>query len=48
MSRNTLTILVLILAAALIGLGVYQYQQSQRPGIELKVDGNGVKINSNG
>ena len=48
MNRNGLYILVLVLVAILVGVGVYEYQQSQRPGVEVKVDGNGIKINSNG
>lgn len=48
MNRNGLYILVLILVAILVGVGVYEYQQSQRPGVEVKLDNNGIKINSNG
>ena len=48
MSRNGLYVLVGILILAIIGVGVYAYEQSQRPALEVKVDGNGIKINSNG
>jgi hypothetical protein len=48
MNRSGLYILVLILVVLLVGVGVYEYQQSQRPGVEVKLDSNGLKINSNG
>jgi hypothetical protein len=31
-----------------IGLGVYVYHEQTKPGLEIKVDGNGLKVNSNG
>ena len=45
MSRNGLYALVAILVVVLAGVGIYAYQQSQRPSLEVKVDGNGLKIN---
>ena len=48
MSRNGLYVLVGILILGIIGVGVYAYEQSQRPALEVKVDGNGIKINGNG
>jgi hypothetical protein len=48
MSRNGLYALIVILIIVVIGGGVYAYQQSQRPALEVKVDGNGIKINGNG
>ena len=47
MSRNGLYALVAILVVVLAGVGIYAYQQSQRPSLEVKVDGNGLKINGN-
>jgi hypothetical protein len=47
MSRNGLYGLVIVLVIVLIGLGFYIYQQQTRPGIEMRVDGNGVSIQGN-
>jgi hypothetical protein len=47
MSRNGLYGLVIVLVVVLIGLGFYIYQQQTRPGIEMRVDGNGVSIQGN-
>jgi uncharacterized protein YpmB len=48
MNRNGLYILVAVLIVVIAGVGFYAYQQSQRPALEVKVDGNGIKINGNG
>jgi len=48
MSRTGLYALVAVLVVVLAGVGYYAYQQSQRPALEVKVDGNGLKINGNG
>lgn len=49
MSRNGLYAIIAILVIAVIGFGIYTYQQQQaRPGIEVRVDGNGVSIDGNG
>ena len=47
MSRNGLYGLVIVLVAALAGLGFYVYQQQSRPGIEVRVDNNGISIDGN-
>lgn len=49
MTRNSLLTLVgvlVIVVAALIGYMIYQ--QQQQPGLEIKMDSNGLQVNSNG
>lgn len=49
MSRNGLYAVIIILLAAVVGFGIYSYQQQQaQPGIEVRVDSNGVSIDGNG
>ncbi|MDV3252719.1 hypothetical protein DevBK_15375 [Devosia sp. BK] len=49
MSRNGLYALVAVLAIAVIGFAVYTYQQQQaRPGVEVRIDQQGVSIDGNG
>ena len=48
MSRSGLYGLIVILLLIVGGVGYYAYQQSQRPALEVKVDGNGIKINGSG
>jgi Tfp pilus assembly protein PilO len=49
MSRNSLYLVIALLAVVLVaGVGYYIYQQNQQPGLEIKVDGNGIKVNGNG
>ena len=49
MSRNGLYALIGLLAVIVVALGGYMiYQQSQEPSLEIKVDGNGIKVNGNG
>jgi len=48
LSRTTLYGLIVILVVVVIGVGIYAYQQSQRPALEVKLDGNGLKINGTG
>ncbi|MBJ6989078.1 MULTISPECIES: hypothetical protein [unclassified Devosia] len=49
MSRNGLYFLVALLLIALVGFGIYTYQQEQaRPGIEVRVDEQGISIDGNG
>jgi len=47
MSRNGLYALIAILVVVVAGVGYYAYEQSQRPSLEVKLDGNGIKINGN-
>ena len=48
-SRNSLYGVIAILAIALVAFGIYTYQQQQaRPGIEVRVDEQGISIDGNG
>lgn len=49
MSSNGLYAMIAILLVAIIGFGIYTYQQQQaRPGIEVRIDEQGVSIDGNG
>jgi uncharacterized protein HemX len=49
MSRNGLYAMIAILLVAIVGFGIYTYQQQQaRPGIEVRIDEQGVSIDGNG
>ncbi|WP_200940263.1 hypothetical protein [Devosia sp. Root436] len=48
MSRNGLYAVVAILLVAIVGFGIYTYQQQTRPGIEVRVDEQGISIDGNG
>ena len=50
MSRNGLYALVAVLAVAVVAFAIYTYQQQQqsRPGIEVRIDEQGVSIDGNG
>ena len=49
MSRNTLYGVIAILVIALVAFGIYTYQQQQaQPGIEVRVDEQGISIDGNG
>lgn len=49
MSRNGLYAVIAILLVAIVGFGIYAYQQQQaRPGIEVRIDEQGVSIDGNG
>jgi hypothetical protein len=47
MSRNALYGLIAILVIALVAFGIYTYQQQSRPGIEVRVDEQGISIDGN-
>ena len=50
MSRNGLYLLIGALLVVVIGLGGYMYyqQQQQQPGLEIKLDSNGLEVTGNG
>jgi hypothetical protein len=49
MTRNSLYVVIAALAVLAIGFGGYiAYQESQKPALEIRVDGGGIKINGNG
>lgn len=45
-TRNA--ILVALAVLVVIGGAYYLWQEQQRPGIEIRVDGNGVRVEGNG
>ena len=47
MSRNALYGVVAILVIALVAFGIYTYQQQTRPGLEVRVDEQGISIDGN-
>jgi hypothetical protein len=49
MSRNGLYAVIAILLVAVVGFAIYSYQQQQaQPGIEVRIDEQGVSIDGNG
>ena len=49
MSRNGLHAVIAILLIAVVGFGIYSYQQQQaQPGLEIRMDDQGISINGNG
>ncbi|MDT3707367.1 MAG: hypothetical protein ROZ09_11105 [Thiobacillus sp.] len=45
MSRNTLYLIVGLLAVAVVAFGIYYfYQETQKPSLEIKVDGQGITV----
>lgn len=49
MSRNSLYLVIAVLAVLVVAGGAYYiYEQNQKPALEIKVDGNGIKVNGNG
>ncbi len=46
-NRNMLYLVVGALLVAVVAMGVYIYQQQTRPGLEVRVDGNGLSIQGN-
>jgi uncharacterized membrane protein YidH (DUF202 family) len=47
-SRNSLYGVIAILVIALVAFGIYTFQQQARPGIEVRVDEQGISIDGNG
>ncbi|WDR02147.1 hypothetical protein PSQ19_16020 [Devosia algicola] len=48
MNRNSLYLLITLLIVVVIGFAIYTYQQQTRPGVEVRVDEQGISINGNG
>lgn len=49
MSRNTLYAVIAVLAVAVAGFAIYYfYQENQQPGLEIKLNDNGISVNGNG
>jgi hypothetical protein len=47
MSRNALYAVIAVLAVIVVIFGIYTYQQQTRPGVEVRVDENGLSIQGN-
>lgn len=47
MSRNALYGVIAVLVIVLVAFGIYTYQQQSRPGIEVRVDEQGISIDGN-
>ncbi|WP_395818285.1 hypothetical protein [Devosia sp.] len=49
MSRNTLYAVIAVLAVAVAGFAIYYfYQESQKPGLEIRLEDNRISVNGNG
>lgn len=49
MNQNALYAVIAILLVGVVVLGVMYFQQQQaQPGLEIRVDGNGIAIEGNG
>ena len=48
MNRNGLYAVIAVLLVAVVGFAIYIYQQQTRPGIEVRVDEQGISIDGNG
>jgi hypothetical protein len=49
MSRNGLYAVIAVLLIVIVGYGIYSYQQQQaQPGIDIRVDEQGISIDGNG
>ena len=48
MNRNGLYAVIAVLLVAVVGFAIYTYQQQTRPGIEVRVDEQGISIDGNG
>lgn len=47
MNRNGLYAVIAILVIAVAAFAIYTYQQQTRPGVEVRVDGQGISVNGN-
>jgi len=48
MNRTGLYVVIAILVAALVAFGIYVYNEQNKPGLEVRVDGEGLSIEGNG
>ena len=48
MTRNSLYLLIGALLVVAIGLGIYIYNEQTKPGLEIRVDQNGLTVDGNG
>ena len=48
MSKNTLYLVIGVLAVVVVAFGIYYfYQQTQKPSLEIRVDGQGITVDGN-
>jgi len=47
MSRNGLYAVIAILVVAVIAFAIYTYQEQNKPGLEVRVDEQGISIDGN-
>ncbi|WP_375450287.1 hypothetical protein [uncultured Devosia sp.] len=48
MNRNGLYLVIAVLVIAIAAFAIYTYQQQNRPGVEVRVDEQGISIDGNG
>lgn len=48
MTRNSLYLLIGALLVVTLGLGIYIYNEQTKPGLEIRVDQNGLTVDGNG
>lgn len=48
MNRNGLYVVIAILVIVVVAFGIYTYQQQNRPGVEVRMDEQGISIDGNG
>lgn len=48
MTRNSLYLLIGALLVVALGLGIYIYNEQTKPGLEIRVDQNGLTVDGNG
>ncbi|GLQ11297.1 hypothetical protein GCM10007913_32290 [Devosia yakushimensis] len=48
MSRNGLYAVIAVLLIAVAAFAIYTYQQQNRPGVEVRLDEQGISIDGNG
>jgi len=47
MNRTGLYLIIALLVVAVAGFAIYTYQEQNRPGVEIRVDGNGLSVQGN-
>ena len=47
MNQNSLYILIGALLVIVVGFGIYTYREQTKPGVELKLNENGVSLKQN-
>jgi hypothetical protein len=47
MSRSGLYLIIGVLLAVVVGVGIYLYNEQTKPGLQITVDDNGLKVEGN-